>query len=258
MAKVEISNGAISNVGFFEHACRKLAVKALSPVLKSERTNSNHGIDKAEDILRNGNGLIVIINHFSLKDPPLAANEVFRHREMGSKKIIAPIAYHMDHRLYHVLGRLIGINFFPIVTENTMKKGRNNGRELFEGKGKSEYLKASLNLLRQGGIVILAPQGTRMPNLGQPDNLTVGTFMAGARKNGLDKYAFLFIGFGIKGLDDYSIKGIKGFNLLKRYTANIGACLTSKEILEKAGGNFRAVDEVIFEELRKVVPSNYR
>lgn len=258
MQKSYMIKAETGNVGFLQIAARKLAVVSLSPVLRSERakTDNDHGVDRAKEVLGQGNGLIIVINHFSLKDPPLAANEIFHHREMGSKKVIAPIAYHMDKSLYHWLGKLIGFKLVPIVTENTVKEGKNNNRESFEGKGK--YLNASLNLLRQGGIVILAPQGTRQGTLGEPDKPSVGTLIRLARKKGVKNFAFLFMGFGIKGLDDYSTEKTRGFNFFSKYIVNIGACLTNQELMEKAGGDFRAVDGIVYEELRKVVPPNYR
>lgn len=245
------------NVGFFKNAARKLAIATLSPtIFRSERTDGSCGLDKAKELLKQDNGLVVVINHFSLKDPPLAINEVFLHREMGSKKVVAPIAYHMDHGLYHMLGKLIGVTLKPIVTENTIKAGKNNGQKLHEGKGK--HIAESMDLLKKGGIIILAPQGTRMPYLGQPDKPIIGTLMAGAKRNGLEKFAFLFMGFGIKGLEDYSTEKTRGFNFFSKYIVNIGACLTKGELMEKAGGDFRAVDGIVCEELRKIVPPNYR
>lgn len=252
MARVETGN-----VGFFENAARKLTVAALSPVFRSEKTDNANGIEKAKELLKKGYGLIVVINHFSLKDPPLAINEVFLHREMGSKKVIAPIAYHMDNTLYHKLGKLIGVVLKPIVTENTVREGKNNGHELNEGK--REYLDECIKLLKKGGVVVLAPQGTRMPYLGQPDKPIIGMIMAKAKKGGVERFAVLFMGFSIEGVDDYSDKKVRGFNPFKKYSVNIGACLTNQELMEKeAGGNIRAVDKIVYEELSKIVPINYR
>lgn len=251
MAKVETGN-----VGFLQNAARKLTTAVLShTVFRSEKTDNLHGIDKAKKLLKQDHGVIVVINHFSLKDPPLAINEVFLHREMGSKKVVVPVAYHMDKGLYHGLGKLIGVVLKPIVTENTIKEKENDGKKLNEGM--KEYLNESIRLLKEGGVVVLAPQGTRMPNLDQPDKPTIGTFMAGAKRNGLEKFAFLFMGFGIKGAEDYSTKKARGLNIFSKYIVNIGACLTSQELMDRARGNVRAVDGIAYEELRKIVPSNY-
>lgn len=268
MVNVETGEGA--NVGFFKHAARKLAVVTLLLVSRHEMTDSGHSIDKAKENLRRGYGLVIVANHRTKKEPPQIMNEIFLHRVMDSKKIIAPIAYHMDEDWYHWLGKLLGFKVFPIVTKNTIKiKEEDNDRKLNLNDGKTEYsgepklelndgmkeyVYESIKSLKKGEIVILFPQGTRMPHLGQPDNLAIRTLMKRAEKEGLENYAFLFIGFGIKGVDDYSGEKIKGLNLSKKYIVNIGACLTRKELMEKAGGNIGAVDKAAYEELRKVVP----
>lgn len=267
MGNVEI--GKAANVGFLKHVARELTTAALRPtVLRSEVTDNDHSIDRAKAILRDGNGLIVVINHFSLKDPLLAVIEVFRNTIMGSRKIITPIAYHMDRSIFRKIGGVNGVTFMSIVTKNTMKEGKNNDRKLNDGM--LEYIAKSVELLKRGGIVVLAPQGTRMSHLGQPDNLTVGTFMAAAKKNELENYAFLFIGFGIKGVDDYSKK--REFNLFEKYIVNIGACLTSEEVLteaekmaeesgetlKKLRSPLRFVDKVVYKKLREIVPQNYK
>lgn len=248
--------GKTANIGFFEQVGRKLATGTLShTILRSETTDTNHNIDRAKELLRAGNGLIVVINHFSIKDPPLAANEVFHHREMGNKRLIAPIAYHMDSPWYHSLGKLIGFSLAPIVTENTVRVGKNGG--LAQGEGTNSYVAKSLDLLRDGGVVILAPQGSRKGHLGQPER-TVSMLMLTAKRKKIENISLLFLGFGIRGVDDYSDKKVRGFNPFKKYDINVGACLTKEELIGKAAGDFRNVDKVVFEELRKVVPPNYR
>ncbi len=258
MSKAEIQPGKTANVGFLQRGARIAATAILSPTfLRSEVTKNKDSIKKAKEALKSGKGLIVIINHFSLKDPPQATNELFHHTVTGSKRIIAPIAFHRDNPWLHRIGKIFGHDLAPIVTENTIREGKNDGHKKNDGIG--EYIAESTKLLKKGGIVILAPQGTRMPRLGQPDpnNLAVGSLMASARKNGVKDYVFLFMGLGIQNTDRYSQK-TRGFNPFKKYTLNVGACLTSEEILIRAGDNFRNVDAVIFRELDRTVPPNYR
>lgn len=255
MTNVEM--GKAANVGFLEHAARKLAIALLSPtILRYETTDSADSIAKAEKLLKEGQGIIVTHNHFSDGEPPRTVEELFRNTVMGSKKIIAPIAYHMNAFPYRLLGKILDVTLKPIVTKNTVKEKRYKDYKLNEGTEK--YFAESIELLKKGGILVLAPQGTRMSHLGQSYSPTVGTFMAGAKKNKLVSYAFLFIGFGIKGVDDYSKEGIRGLNLSREYIMNIGACLTSQEILERAKGNYREVDKIVYDELRKVVPDAYK
>lgn len=271
---VEARTRKESDIDLFRYGARKLADATISPrVFKSELTDSGRSIDKAREALGNNKGVIFIINHLSERDPAQIVREIFHDKGMGRKKIIAPIAVHHDHLWLHAAGKLLGVTLKPIVTENTRKEQRYRDRKLNEGK--AEYSTESIEGLKKGRIVVLAPQGERMPKLGHPQfkNLVIGTLMALAKKNKLDNYAFLFIGIGIKGVDDYSDgKRIKGFNPSDVYTLNIGTFLTNEDVLaqatrlatetavisKKPENPLRFVDQVIFEELRKVVPDAYK
>lgn len=79
--------------------------------------------------------------------------------------------------------------------------------------------------------------------------------MAEAKRKNL-KIALLIIGIGIDGVTDYS--KVKGFNFFRRYFYNVGECLTSDEIIERVNGNFGQIDDFVFDQLRKVVPSEYK
>lgn len=273
MSKAEIQPGKGPDISFPTLITRRLTSAALRhTVLRYEETDNDHSVDKAEGLLNKGHGLIVVINHFSRPDPPYAVQIIFDHSIMGKKEIVVPIAVHVDNFLFHLLGKVDDFTPMPIVTGNTVKRKKYQHREVNEGM--SEYLGKSIDSLKEGKIVVIAPQGERQGNLGQPNKTTIGTLMRKATAADLENYAFLFIGFGIKGIDDYSKK--KGLNLLDKYTANIGACLTSEEVMAKAtilmeeaqegAGDvsrkpkspFRFVDRVIYDELRKVVPPSYR
>jgi len=246
-----IETGRTAEIGFLKYAARKLTVALVSPVARSETIDDNNSLGKAKEGLRAGKGLLVIINHFSDKEPEQIIDKIFCQSTTDSKKIIVPIAYHKDKPVYHKMGKIIDVDLKPIVTKSTLEKEEYKNLKLNEGA--VEFKNSSVELLREGGIVVLAPQGSRMPYLDKP-HATVGTFMLEAKRKGLDDYSFLFIASGIKGITDYSKKGIDGFNLNKKYTLNIGSYMTSKEILKKAEGDFRNVDKIIYEELNKIVP----
>ena len=68
-----IEAGKSANVNFLEYAFRKFTFATLSrTVFKSEVIDANHSLDKAKDALMHGKGLVVVINHFSRKDPNYA------------------------------------------------------------------------------------------------------------------------------------------------------------------------------------------
>lgn len=269
MANVE--TGKRPSISFSAQIARRIAAIALSPVLRSEITNNPDAIDKAEKILESGHGLLIISSHFSKRDGPQLLDLIFRNKMMANKKMIAPFAYHMNPLIYRVIGKLLNVTPMSIVTQSTIDKGKNNGKKL--GDGLTDYFTKAVESLREPEIVGLTPQGSRERSLGKQFKYpAVGTFMMTAERKHLDNYGVLFIALGIKGANDYSEKKAGNFNLLKKYTVNIGACLTNKEILERATilakaeeeiskkpeTPFRFVDSVIHEELRKIVPDAYK
>lgn len=259
MARAETENrvGKEANIGFPRRVLRILTTAIVSPtVLRTKTIDDDHSIDKVKEVLRRGDGVVVILNHFSLGEAPRAGNVFFHHFETGSKEVVAPIASHVDKSITRNLLKLIGVNLMPINTKNSLNEDKNNDREL--GKGKNEYLEASLDTLKRGGIVILPPQGTRQENLGQPEKRNIAALTLAARINNVNDFFFLFMGFEIEGVDNYSDKKVRGFNLPKKYKLHIGPCIAKDELMAKAGGKLSGVDRAAYEELRKLIPENLR
>jgi hypothetical protein len=262
-----IETGRTSNIIFPKQVARKIAIKITNPILKSETTNNPETIAKAEKMLENGHGLIIITNHFSERDGLELLKIIFNDKAMAEKKVITPMAYHMVTPLYRMLGKMLDVTPMPIVTQSTIDKGKSDGKELNDGK--PEYLGKSITRLKEGGIVVITPQGSRMPSLGEKfNNPALGTIMSRAEAKGIGEYGLLLIGLGIKEATDYSEKMFEKFNLSEKYTINVGNYFTNKEIWERAAILAKAegrperpdkfVDTVIHEELRKVVPPSYR
>ena len=245
-----------NNIGKLTHVSRRLTVAITEPLFRTNRKDEFNGLSNAADILKKGKGLVIFFNHFSLKDPPHMVREIFVQKEMRNKRIVAPLAHHMYKDSYGIIGNILGVVVKPIVNENTLKKAKYKELEL--GNGTKEYIDESINALKQGGIVLLPPQGTREESLGQPKQRIVGNFMARANRNGLTKFGILFIGIGIEGTNDYSQGVTRGFNLRRKYSVHIGSCLTNQDLMQKANGSYKAVDNIVFEELGKVVPPSYK
>jgi hypothetical protein len=264
MVKSEMETNKTSNAALPQLVCRKLITTLLRHTFLRYDTIGNYdSLAKAEKFSAEGHPVIILYNHYSYGDPPRAVELVSHEKAIGNKKFISPIADHVYNSSYGLLGKLTGITFEPIVTKNSKKKDNNT----IANGGKKKYLEKTTNGLKNGEVIFVAPQQERSSSLGQPKQ-AVRAIMSITEKEDLENCAFLIIGFGIKGITDYSIKKIKGLNLSKKYIANIGPLLTGKEILtmaikkaETAGRQkqpLKFVDEVIFEELRKVVPSEYK
>jgi hypothetical protein len=268
MIRTEAKFGRVSDVSYEEYVARKKWAGRLKHIFRSEVIDNNNSLELAEKVSRRNEGLVVVSTHFSKTDPVHAMLAIVERTEIAKKKIIVPIAVHQDKSYYHRIGEATAIKVMPIVTENTLKRKKYKNRKLNEG-GK-EYLNEAVDSIGKGETVFVSAQGERAPHLGQPEKPTIGLLMFAAEQKGIKNYSILFVGFEIKGTKDYSKK--RGFNFLNKYTTNIGACLSNNEILERATemakqakavsgkreNPFKYVEQVVFEELRKVVPPSYR
>lgn len=244
-----------SDINIQELASREKWVRRLGHVFRSEVKDPNNSLDLAKQALRRGDGLIIASTHFSRPDPVHAMIGTLRQTELMYKKIIAPIAVHQDNPIYHWLGNKTGVKLMPIVTENTRNRKKYKDRKLNEGG--QEYLDEAVDGLANGRIIYVSPQGERMSHLGHPEKPTLGTLMIEAkRKRGNVNYSILFVAFEIIGTKDYSKK--RGFNLADKYIIHIGAILTGKQILELAGGKFKAVDQIAYDKLGEFSPEEYK
>jgi len=253
-----------ANTNIFSQGAREAASAVLTPkFLKYEITDEHNTLKKAEEVLKANHGLIVVTNHFSEQDSPRLIDAIFQNKTMGKKKLILPVAMHMDNPLYHLAGGILGVSLMPIVTQSTIDKGLNEGHPKNYGFGK--YIDKATNGLKKGEIVSFFPQGTRRPKLGQPDpnNLALGPLMAKCRN--LPESAVLIATLGIKGITDYSQNKLKG-----EYIINLISCLTFAQILTRAKEiaqrpenlanktkALRFADQVVFEELAEGAPEGY-
>ncbi|MDP2585583.1 MAG: hypothetical protein Q8P29_01745, partial [Candidatus Levybacteria bacterium] len=114
MANVEM--GKAANTDFFRFIARKSIVEILrTRIFKYEMIDDNGSLAKAEKLSGEDYSIIVAYSHADTGEPPRAAEIAIHSAVMGHKKIITPIAQHMDKKLYHVLGKIIDVTFEIIV-----------------------------------------------------------------------------------------------------------------------------------------------
>ncbi len=127
-----------------------------------------------------------------------------------------------------------------------------------EGKLMHKFFGEACNNLKRGGVVFMAPQATRSPEL-KVSKRTLGTFLRTAIENkGVDpeKTAILFLGHEIKGVTDYAQKGLRGFNMGKTFIMRPGPCYTLNEALEASGG-IKTLDRWAIEQVLARLVSPY-
>lgn len=239
---------------------RRLGRAALHAPFLRERTihADPKGLSRAEELNKEGYGILVLINHPSRRDPVQAMGSIAKSEQFENKPITGPIAAHqtMNGNVPKFAEKL-GVKLHKVVTQKTIDEGKNDGHAL--GFGSIAYVKDATRTLRAGGIAVMAPQGTREPVLDYHGQESVQELlkMAGNRNPHIAIHfmAFGYKGFwGIKPLDDYSKR--KGLNPFRRYDAIHGPTYTLEEakILAEKQQN---MDAWAFAELARIVPPGY-
>jgi 1-acyl-sn-glycerol-3-phosphate acyltransferase len=211
-------------------------------------------VTQVETILEQGNGLIVLMNHFSMRDALQVAAWLYRKRVAGRRLIVAPVAYHQHNPIVRFLADLIAIKLCPIVTSRTIKLGNGEKRR---GAGIRDYLNTAVDSLSDGGIVLIAPQGSRKSQLGRPVGHPVGNIISRAGRKGVHNFGIMCFGLGMPGVTSYDKKSVGGSNTFRLFDLRIGQPYLADEAVELAGG-IDLLDSWIFEELGELVPDVYR
>jgi hypothetical protein len=232
---------------------RKIAGTLAVVVLPCQQFGEAQHVAEAETILEQGYGLIVIMNHFSFRDPLQVLSWLFRNPTAGRRPIAGPIAYHMHDTPIQFMTDRLRIQICPVVTAKTIEL---QGSKHRPGAGIREYLDAALETLSVGGILLLAPQGGRKCRLGKRVGRPLGNIVAHARRRDVSNFALLCVGLGMPDVVDYSRKKVGGLNLLRSYDLRVGQPITISEALERAGG-IKMIDAWIFDRLSELLPPLY-
>lgn len=231
----------------------------LHPLLRREIEHRQKGIKRAEELQDAGFGLVILFNHFSEKDPVQVIKLILENHKMRRHPLVIPVAAHMyDHhnKPIRFLAKTISATLCPIVTGDSLKNESytrahpKNKR----GQGLLFFLNEAFEVLGNGGISVMAPQGGRREFLGEPEIPTVGTFLAYATRKGVSNLGFLFVGVSMAEEDNF---GASGLNPFKKYRLTVGDTLTAWEIMELAGNDFKKVDSVVFSKLSDLLPPSY-
>jgi hypothetical protein len=206
-----------------------------------------------ETLARAGYGLLVLMNHFSFRDPPQVLSMLFSSELLRTRPVLAPTAAHQANAAVRAIADIFGIELCLIVTAESVAR---KGLDPSQGQTPMDYAREATNTLSEGGIVLLAPQTTRMPSLGVPTARPVSLLLAQARRKRLHNVALVCLGLGISGVSDYDLGAVGGFNLRRHYEARLGRVFTLDEALQEAG-SLRAMDAWIFTQLRDLVPASY-
>jgi len=233
---------------------RKIVGALAVVVLPCRRVEQAEHILQAEQMLNEGNGLVVLLNHFSLRDSFQVVCWLFRNKVAGRLPIVAPVAFHQHGPTVQFIADLLAVRLCPIVTSKTMQLGY-SGQE--RGTGIRSYLNSAVDNLSEKGIVLLAPQGGRKSRLGRPAGRPIGSILAQARKRRVQNFGILIFALSIPGVSSYDRESTGGVNLFRRYGLRIGKPFRAGEVVDLAGG-IAFVDSWIFQKFSKLIPVSYR
>jgi hypothetical protein len=204
-------------------------------------------------MLDQGYGFIVLMNHFSTRDSVQVLALLLGTPAVIRQPILAPVAHHQLKPLFYFCSVRMALQLCPIVTAKTVKV---LGSNFIQGSGMAEYTSKAMECLGLGGVLLLAPQGSRRSTLGDPAGRPLGNLLSLAKRRGVKNVALMFIGLGIPSVADYSRKRVGGANIGNGYELRFGQTIAAEEAVHLAGGR-RRIDSWSFQQLRRLVPVTY-
>lgn len=88
------TKGSIKTIPLITQLLRESANAITSPSLKISTYDTSGGLSKAEQLLEQDYGLIVVANHFSKGDPPRIIKFIFDNPQLQKRRILLPEAIH--------------------------------------------------------------------------------------------------------------------------------------------------------------------
>lgn len=233
---------------------RRLAVPLTAPLLPAQIRLNRGGLQRAGFLAGSGMGVLVLINHFSLRDGLDIFRLLFAHRTLRQRSMLAPAASHLIDRRLRLLTALFAVDLTPITSPEAVA---NLGLPAGTGANALAYSQTAIARLDTGGVVLLAPQAGRRPCLEPPANMRpVSLLLAQARRKHATGFCLLFVGLGLAGARDYSLEATGGLNLGQRYELRVGEAFTFDEAVALAGG-LRQVERWAYTQLADLVPAPY-
>jgi hypothetical protein len=137
---------------------RSLAREIATLVFPCQVLDEQRSMIRFDQMLDQGYGFIVLMNHFSKRDALQVLALLFGTPAVISQPILAPVAYHQFNPLFHFCSKRMALQLCPIVTARTVEL---LGSSYIQGSGLAAYVSMAMNCLGLGGVLLLAPQGSR-------------------------------------------------------------------------------------------------
>ncbi len=233
---------------------RRLIVPLTAPLLPARIVANDGGLQRAGFLAGRGMGVLVLINHFSLRDGFDTFRLLFTQPTLRRLSMLAPVASHLIDSRVRLLAGLFGVALAPITSPEAVA---NLGLPAESGANALAYSQAAISRLGAGGLVLLAPQAGRRPCLTPPQGMRpVSLLLAQARRKRATNFCLLFVGLGLAGAARYSLETTGGLNLGQRYELRVGKAFTFDEAVALAG-DLRQVEGWVYGQLARLTPAAY-
>lgn len=228
----------------------------LWPIEFKEQSQGN--LSSLNERLKSGDGAIGLVPHFSKGDfLTILCSLLTSSNEVSKRQILIPIAAHQRPRYLDWICCFADIKLATIITLDTKHKGKD-----LKAKGKpvpwqnldsetavKSYLGRAALTLKEGGVVILAPQGGRRNLLTPFKGGPVSKLEQYCQETGIDDFAYFTLGLEVPGAEDYS--KLKGLNIRSKYIVTLGNLINRNNI----AGN---IDAWGYQAMLELAPSAYK
>lgn len=239
---------------------RKFASEALDVLMPNTIEVIGNGLSKAERLLDEKWGLVVLYNHFSKRDSLQVIKDVlFASPTMRKRPVFSPIAYHQfvdNKRLLDLVSCLTDVRLQTIVVQDTIDIQASNG--LDKGEGLTQYIRKSADVLGNSGIVPLPLQPGRRQSLRETQERTVEFLVRSLTRREVTRVAFLLVGVGIQEKERYEKDVTAGYNFGRMYETKIGPVYTLEEAEMLSGKEGLTIDGWMTKQFEPLVPPQYR
>ncbi|MDT8304768.1 MAG: hypothetical protein RRC07_02435 [Anaerolineae bacterium] len=233
---------------------RRLAVPLTAPLLPAHIRANMGGLQRAGFLASSGMGVLVLINHFSLRDGFDTFRLLFSHPALRRLPMLAPAASHLIDRRLRFLAALFAVDLTPITSPEAVA---NLGLPADSGENALASSQKAIAHLDAGGVVLLAPQAGRRPCLEPPARMRpVSLLLAQAQRKRMTDFCLLFAGLGLASGTDYGLAAAGGLNLGQRYEVRVGEAYMFDEAVALAG-SLRQVEGWVYAQLAGLVPAAY-
>jgi hypothetical protein len=243
-------------------------------------------LDRAEQLVQEGRGLIFVYNHFSITDPIRALQALYRESPViRDLTLMSPIDIYQSEKFQRILNYLsehTTVALYPIVIDKTLERhgiedgtgeivymSKDGPKKKSDGIGK--YMDALKEAVTHGQSAIVSIDAGRQHSLypdtsieeidertrkkevmARPLNL-----IAAKLRHDADKVAVVFIGMGLRDAQEYAKGKTDGFNRGKTVNYIIGPTIKLEDLITHAAETGKSVDDIARSTLEQSVPEAY-